>query len=220
MNPCHTTIIDESQTIASTLSMTILGGTDTISFNKITDSATDTYGEDKCGTKSYELVMNDTEPTFLALTDNSDGTFSIALTPVLNDPIGTHTITLVFKLDEYATSHGRTINETFSVTIGACVVTSFDTTAITESDYTVNTGDKDIAFVGFTQTPGCEYTVTYTAFDTTATEFSLDGSQFITLEESKFVVNTSDPDDVDTYEIKLVGTLNDAAVTSSEVSFT
>jgi len=107
------------------------------------------------------------------------------------------------------------------VTVGACVVTSFDTTAITEADYTVNTGDQDISFVGFTQTPSCAYSVTYTAFDTTGdTDIELDGNQIIQLADSKFVINTSDPDDVDTYEIKLVGTLDDSPTTSSEVSFT
>ena len=103
VNPCETTTIDNSQTIASTLSMTILGGTDTISFNKITDSATDTYGEDKCGPKVYSLDAADADLlAALTLTDNEDGTFSIALTPVaLNVPIGTFTVSVKFVLTNY-----------------------------------------------------------------------------------------------------------------------
>ena len=49
----------------------------------------------------------------------------------------------------------------------------------------------------------------------------LDGSQIITLDaaNSKFVVNTSDPQDVGTLSIKLVGTLDDGPSTSADVSF-
>ena len=82
-------MIDDSQTIPSTLSMSILGGTDTISFNKITDSATDAYGETKCGPKSYALEENGATPSFLTLTDNNDGTFDIELEPVIGDSVGT-----------------------------------------------------------------------------------------------------------------------------------
>jgi len=82
--------------------MSVLNGNDDLDFNKFTDVATTAYGE-VCGAKTYELELSDgSTPSFLILSDNNDGTMKITLTPVLNDPIGTTTVKLIFTITEYA----------------------------------------------------------------------------------------------------------------------
>lgn len=140
---------------------------------------------------------------------------------------GSYTVTFKVALADYPSV---TYTETFTVTIGACVITALNTNNDQTGElkdstqtYNVASGQTNIGYDAFTFAPSVctNYAVTYTANVNNAGSLdSLPAWIVLNTASGQIEVDTSTETHDGTYTIRLTGTMDDASTTSAFIEFT
>ncbi len=158
--------------------------------------------DDGSGLPSW-ITFNAAGPSFSVSTSDPDDadSYNIKIIATLNDGVGTKDETATLTLD-----------------VTACTITKTWTGSTTTHSYTV--GDSALS-IDYSST--LSYATSCSGKTITLTATLSDGSalpSWITFNSAgpSFSVSTSDPDDADSYNIKIIATLNDGVGTKDETA--
>ena len=190
------------------MTFSVFGTPDTQTLPTIHDSVSKIAGNNDgfthCGSRQWAITTTPTSyySNYLSL-DTSTDVLTLGLTGTTHSDVNSYTIEVTTSLTSYP---GVTASATFTATVTDCVVTALSMTAVTAQSYNVYTPSITFSHVDFIQTPACGYTLDYTyQIKAAGPTYSALPAGLITESSKTFTVSSTDPTDVGSYDISVIG---------------